>query len=160
MELLVIHFKDVNNNVYLQKNLSHVRQPFQVMVLICEPIIGLVSLLSLETKKHHKNAGLISRGDDYYTIVQVTMGLQTLSLTIVRKFARQSITRVHGAVATRYMSTSPWANFDMAPLDPIVGLNETFAQDDFPQKVIVGVGAYRDDTGKPYGAIPSRLKDR
>ena len=29
-------------------------------------------------------------------------------------------------------------------------MNETFAQDDFPQKVIVGVGAYRDDTGKPY----------
>jgi aspartate aminotransferase len=49
------------------------------------------------------------------------------------------------------MSTSsPWADFEMAPLDPIVGLNETFQKDDFPQKVIVGVGAYRDDAGKPY----------
>ena len=38
----------------------------------------------------------------------------------------------------------------MAPLDPIIGLNESFNADDFPQKVIVGVGAYRDDTGKPY----------
>lgn len=38
----------------------------------------------------------------------------------------------------------------MAPTDPIVGLNEIFQKDDFPQKVIVGVGAYRDDAGKPY----------
>mmetsp|Transcript_33057 Transcript_33057/g.80342 ORF Transcript_33057/g.80342 Transcript_33057/m.80342 type:complete len:437 (+) Transcript_33057:136-1446(+) len=47
-------------------------------------------------------------------------------------------------------SSSPWTNFEMAPLDPIVGLNETFQKDDYPQKVIVGVGAYRDDLGKPY----------
>lgn len=38
----------------------------------------------------------------------------------------------------------------MAPLDPIIGLNEEFQRDDFPQKVIVGVGAYRDEGGKPY----------
>ena len=38
----------------------------------------------------------------------------------------------------------------MAPLDPIIGLNEEFQKDDFARKVIVGVGAYRDDTGKPY----------
>lgn len=38
----------------------------------------------------------------------------------------------------------------MAPLDPIIGLNEEYNRDDFPNKVIVGVGAYRDDGGKPY----------
>ena len=38
----------------------------------------------------------------------------------------------------------------MAPLDPIIGLNEEYNRDDFPNKVIVGVGAYRDDSGKPY----------
>lgn len=38
----------------------------------------------------------------------------------------------------------------MAPVDPIVGLNEIFQNDDYPNKVIVGVGAYRDDAGKPY----------
>jgi aspartate aminotransferase len=49
------------------------------------------------------------------------------------------------------MSTkSPWADFEMAPVDPIVGLNEIYNKDDFPSKVIVGVGAYRDDAGKPY----------
>jgi aspartate aminotransferase len=45
----------------------------------------------------------------------------------------------------------------MAPPDPIVGLNEQFAADDFPRKVIVGVGAYRDDAGKPY-VLPSVRK--
>jgi aspartate/tyrosine/aromatic aminotransferase len=45
----------------------------------------------------------------------------------------------------------------MAPPDPIVGLNEQFAADDFPKKVIVGVGAYRDDAGKPY-VLPSVRK--
>lgn len=38
----------------------------------------------------------------------------------------------------------------MAPPDPIIGLNEAYAKDDYPQKVIIGVGAYRDDQGKPY----------
>ncbi|CAB9517142.1 Aspartate aminotransferase, mitochondrial [Seminavis robusta] len=50
----------------------------------------------------------------------------------------------------RCLSTSPWANYEMAPLDPIIGLTEQYNQDSFPQKVIVGVGAYRDDGGKPY----------
>ena len=45
----------------------------------------------------------------------------------------------------------------MAPLDPIIGLNEAFQQDDFPKKVIVGVGAYRDDQGKPF-VLPSVRK--
>jgi hypothetical protein len=45
---------------------------------------------------------------------------------------------------------NPWSQYEMAPLDPIIGLNESFAKDDYPNKVIVGVGAYRDDHGKPY----------
>jgi aspartate aminotransferase len=38
----------------------------------------------------------------------------------------------------------------MAPLDPIIGLNEHYQADKSHNKVIVGVGAYRDDAGKPY----------
>lgn len=53
-------------------------------------------------------------------------------------------------ISARWQSTSPFAAYEMAPLDPIIGLNEEFQRDDFPQKVIVGVGAYRDDAGKPY----------
>ena len=37
----------------------------------------------------------------------------------------------------------------MGPPDPIVGLNEAFAEDDSPHKINVGVGAYRSDDGLP-----------
>ena len=47
-------------------------------------------------------------------------------------------------------SLSAWANYEMAPPDPIIGLNDAYRADDHPDKVIVGVGAYRDDLGKPY----------
>ena len=62
----------------------------------------------------------------------------------------QNKVAANNAAGVRFLSHSPWTNYDMAPLDPIIGLNEEFAKDDFPQKVIVGVGAYRDDAGKPY----------
>eukprot|EP01098_Paradermamoeba_levis_P015999 TRINITY_DN840_c0_g1_i3.p1 TRINITY_DN840_c0_g1~~TRINITY_DN840_c0_g1_i3.p1 ORF type:complete len:406 (-),score=108.86 TRINITY_DN840_c0_g1_i3:120-1337(-) len=36
-----------------------------------------------------------------------------------------------------------------APLDPIIGLNTLFKNDQSPQKVNLGVGAYRNNEGKP-----------
>ena len=45
---------------------------------------------------------------------------------------------------------SYWNQVPMGPPDPIIGLNEAYAKDDFPQKVNIGVGAYRDDNGKAY----------
>jgi hypothetical protein len=72
-------------------------------------------------------------------------------LNLSRSALRQSTSSVKKSLFARSMSTaSPWSDFAMAPPDPIVGLNESFAQDDFPNKVIIGVGAYRDDAGKPY----------
>ena len=46
------------------------------------------------------------------------------------------------------MSTSPLAAVEMAPRDPILGLNEQFAADTNPHKVNLGVGVYFDDNGK------------
>ena len=37
---------------------------------------------------------------------------------------------------------------EMAPRDPILGLNEQFAADTQPLKVNLGVGVYYDDQGK------------
>src|SRR5512132_4411574 len=37
---------------------------------------------------------------------------------------------------------------EMAPRDPILGLNEQFAADPNPAKVNLGVGVYYDDDGK------------
>lgn len=73
-------------------------------------------------------------------------------------FARASLRpsvsrRANGTIgaSSRWMSQiNPWLSYEMAPLDPIIGLNEQFQADPDPRKVIVGVGAYRDDNGKPY----------
>jgi len=42
----------------------------------------------------------------------------------------------------------------MGPPDPILGLNDAFNKDTDPKKVNLGVGAYRDDNGKPW-VLPS-----
>ncbi len=46
------------------------------------------------------------------------------------------------------MSTSLFANVEMAPRDPILGLNESYNADKNPAKVNLGVGVYFGDDGK------------
>jgi aspartate aminotransferase len=50
-----------------------------------------------------------------------------------------------------------WNHVPMGPKDPILGLNESFLEDTFEGKISVGVGAYRDDNGKPW-VLPSVRK--
>lgn len=38
----------------------------------------------------------------------------------------------------------------MGPPDPILGVSEAYKRDTNPKKMNLGVGAYRDDQGKPY----------
>ena len=38
----------------------------------------------------------------------------------------------------------------MGPPDPILGVSEAFKKDSNPKKMNLGVGAYRDDQGKPF----------
>ncbi|MCW5663469.1 MAG: aspartate/tyrosine/aromatic aminotransferase [Piscinibacter sp.] len=45
-------------------------------------------------------------------------------------------------------ATSLFAAVELAPRDPILGLNEQFAADPNPAKVNLGVGVYYDDNGK------------
>ncbi|KAI7726579.1 hypothetical protein M8C21_010996 [Ambrosia artemisiifolia] len=45
--------------------------------------------------------------------------------------------------------SSWWKNVEPAPKDPILGVTEAFLADPSPDKVNVGVGAYRDDNGQP-----------
>ncbi|EGD74774.1 glutamic-oxaloacetic transaminase 1 [Salpingoeca rosetta] len=52
------------------------------------------------------------------------------------------------AVAASRMSL--WAHVQQGPPDPILGLTEAYNKDTFPNKVNLGVGAYRDDEGKPH----------
>jgi aspartate/tyrosine/aromatic aminotransferase len=43
-----------------------------------------------------------------------------------------------------------WCNIPEAPADPIFGLTLRCKLDPFPEKLDLGVGAYRDEDGKPY----------
>lgn len=47
-----------------------------------------------------------------------------------------------------------WSNVEMGPPDAILGVTEAFKKDTNPKKMNLGVGAYRDDQGKPY-VLPS-----
>lgn len=73
------------------------------------------------------------------------------AVKVVARNGQRSVV-IGGGASSASMSTSssPWSSYDMAPLDPIIGLTESFLADSFPQKVNVGVGAYRSDLGKPY----------
>uniref|UniRef100_A0AC34QMB2 Aspartate aminotransferase n=1 Tax=Panagrolaimus sp. JU765 TaxID=591449 RepID=A0AC34QMB2_9BILA len=51
--------------------------------------------------------------------------------------------------------SSVWfGNVEMGPPDAILGVTEAFKRDTNPKKVNLGVGAYRDDQGKPF-VLPS-----
>lgn len=43
-----------------------------------------------------------------------------------------------------------WGNVKMGPPDVILGISEAYKRDTDPKKVNLGVGAYRDDNGKPF----------
>jgi aspartate aminotransferase len=51
-------------------------------------------------------------------------------------------------------AASNWANVPQGPPDAILGITEAFKADKFDKKINLGVGAYRDDAGKPY-VLPS-----
>lgn len=51
---------------------------------------------------------------------------------------------------TQTRAFSTWGEITAAPADPILGLSEAFKTDSNPKKVLLGMGAYRDDAGKPF----------
>lgn len=48
------------------------------------------------------------------------------------------------------VGNSSWGAVEKAPADPILGVNEAFKNDTNPNKQLLGVGAFRDNNGKPY----------
>lgn len=61
--------------------------------------------------------------------------------------SRVRASRVHRAAVVR---ASKLAGVEMAPPDPILGVSEAFKADDSPDKLNLGVGAYRTDELQPY----------
>lgn len=53
--------------------------------------------------------------------------------------------------------SSWWTHVELGPPDAILGVTEAYKRDTNPKKINLGVGAYRDDAGKPY-VLPSVKK--
>mmetsp|Transcript_15989 Transcript_15989/g.48018 ORF Transcript_15989/g.48018 Transcript_15989/m.48018 type:complete len:430 (-) Transcript_15989:310-1599(-) len=73
--------------------------------------------------------------------------LRSLQLRSLRSVAEASGLR---GIATSAASKSAWfTDVPQAPTDPILGITEAFQKSQDPNKMNLGVGAYRDDQGKP-----------
>lgn len=70
-----------------------------------------------------------------------------------RAVLRQAATKQF-TVKTSVRAASAWANVPQGPPDAILGITEAFKADSNSEKINLGVGAYRDDKGKPY-VLPS-----
>uniref|UniRef100_A0A8C2H2Q3 Aspartate aminotransferase n=1 Tax=Cyprinus carpio TaxID=7962 RepID=A0A8C2H2Q3_CYPCA len=55
-----------------------------------------------------------------------------------------------GFMVIHTRNCSWWTEVQMGPPDPILGVTEAFKRDTNSKKMNLGVGAYRDDNGKPY----------
>ncbi|PWZ01414.1 hypothetical protein BCV70DRAFT_157976 [Testicularia cyperi] len=79
-----------------------------------------------------------------------------LAPAVIRTAARASVAPRAGLnvlpAAKQFKST--WAHVKAGPPDAILGVTEAFKRDQDPRKINLGVGAYRDENGKPY-VLPS-----
>jgi len=74
--------------------------------------------------------------------------------TTIKTGARHSALRTAAAPAAAARAFSIWGNVPKGPPDAILGITEAFKADSNEKKINLGVGAYRDDAGKPY-VLPS-----
>jgi len=74
-------------------------------------------------------------------------------LATSRTAVRQAASK-HFSLKTGARAVSAWSNVPQGPPDAILGITEAFKADSNPEKINLGVGAYRDDKGKPF-VLPS-----
>ena len=57
----------------------------------------------------------------------------------------------HAAPSARSLTTQTvWNSVPLGPPDAILGITEAFKADPAKEKINLGVGAYRDEQGRPY----------
>lgn len=74
---------------------------------------------------------------------------------LITRISRSTLAMKPVVNSVRYQSV--WAGVPAGPPDPILGVTEAFKHDKDPRKINLGVGAYRDEHGKPY-VLPSVRK--
>jgi len=57
---------------------------------------------------------------------------------------------IASASTVQWRNKSVWSKVQKGPEDPILGVTVAFNKDTNPNKINLGVGAYRDDNGKPF----------
>lgn len=70
-------------------------------------------------------------------------------MSLLRVIAKRTMTNSARATTANSIVSS-WNEVPLGPPDAILGITEAFKADTHPSKVNLGVGAYRDDSGKPY----------
>ncbi|XP_049887444.1 aspartate aminotransferase, mitochondrial [Pectinophora gossypiella] len=81
---------------------------------------------------------------------------QAMQRSTVLVFKPKNVDAILGFTGYRAASTW-WSNVPMGPPDVILGITEAYKRDTDSRKVSLGVGAYRDDNGKPW-ILPSVRK--
>jgi len=67
-----------------------------------------------------------------------------------RMFSNLARSSARAASVPRRAPMSTWSGIQMGPPDAILGVTEAWKADSNPNKINLGVGAYRDDNGKPF----------
>merc|ERR1739848_82902 len=62
----------------------------------------------------------------------------------ISRIAKRTLSVTRGALSNL------WTDVPMGPPDAILGVSEAFKRCEAPEKMNLGVGAYRDDNGKPF----------
>merc|ERR1712188_23723 len=91
------------------------------------------------------------RSQKHLVIVSSTTTKRKTMLSISNKLSKTSALGVFAAPARRSFAAVVdfWSQVEEAPRDPILGVTEKFLADTNPDKMNLGVGAYRDDNGNP-----------
>jgi hypothetical protein len=79
----------------------------------------------------------------------LTFSFKFFQFTTVQMLSllRQRVTTSSSLVSS---TRSFWTHVQKGPEDPILGVTVAFQKDSNPNKINLGVGAYRDDNGKPF----------
>ena len=106
-----------------------------------------LSLSFLKKKKTTIRGRTSRRTTRRKTMQQVAnRGMMNMMSMTLKESARFSMTTPSSVLARRCF----WSHVQKGPEDPILGVTVAFQKDTNPNKINLGVGAYRDDNGKPF----------
>ncbi|KAF6020525.1 hypothetical protein EB796_021160 [Bugula neritina] len=80
----------------------------------------------------------------------MTSALKTLHAIRPCLLGSKAFAANYVALQAQCRNKSWWGNVEMGPPDAILGVTEAYKKDTNPNKINLGVGAYRDGEGKPY----------